>query len=80
MHDAEIHLVHIREGTDADLLVVGIFLDAGAYGSNVEVNNACCVSCRLPFPVSSHARTGEITLSDKHKFRHAMSGATVRYM
>eukprot|EP00904_Undaria_pinnatifida_P010011 jgi/Undpi1/613/HiC_scaffold_10.g04077.m1 len=33
-HDAEIHMVHVREGTDDDLLVVGVLLDASMYGTN----------------------------------------------
>lgn len=39
-HDAEIHMVHVREGTDDDLLVVGILLDASMYGYNNEVRFA----------------------------------------
>lgn len=34
---AEIHWVHIKEGTDAELLVVGVFFDVSEYGTNVEV-------------------------------------------
>ncbi|CAM9864622.1 unnamed protein product, partial [Sphacelaria rigidula] len=36
-HDAEIHLVHLEDGTDDEYLVVGIFFDASLYGSNEEI-------------------------------------------
>lgn len=36
-HDAEIHMVHVREGTDDELLVVGVLLDASMFGYNNEV-------------------------------------------
>lgn len=39
-HDAEIHMVHVREGSTDDLLVVGVLLDAGAYGMNNKVRRA----------------------------------------
>lgn len=35
---AEIHWVHIKEGTDDELLVVGVFFDVSEYGTNVEVS------------------------------------------
>ena len=38
-HDAEIHMVHVREGTDDELLVVGILLDASMFGYNNEVRS-----------------------------------------
>lgn len=34
---AEIHWVHIKEGTEAELLVVGALFDVSEYGTNVEV-------------------------------------------
>lgn len=37
-HSAEIHWVHLKEGTEADLLVVGVMFDTTEYGSNVEVS------------------------------------------
>jgi len=37
LHSAEIHWVHARNGTDDDLLVVGVLMDAIEYGTNVEV-------------------------------------------
>lgn len=37
LHDAEIHMVHVKEGTTDDLLVVGIMLDASTYGLNSMV-------------------------------------------
>ncbi|CAM9856336.1 unnamed protein product [Ectocarpus sp. 4 AP-2014] len=36
-HAAEIHMVHVKEGTDADLLVVGIMFDVIEYGNNLEI-------------------------------------------
>ena len=36
-HAAEIHWVHVKEGTEAELLVVGVMFDNTVYGSNVEV-------------------------------------------
>lgn len=30
-------MVHVREGTDDDLLVVGIMLDTTTFGLNIEV-------------------------------------------
>lgn len=36
-HDAEIHMVHVREGTTDDLLVVGVLLDAGVFGVNSQL-------------------------------------------
>lgn len=37
-HDAEIHWVHVKEGTESELLVVGVLFDTNAYGANVEVS------------------------------------------
>lgn len=37
LHDAEIHLVHVRKGTKDNLLVVGVMLDASTYGLNSVV-------------------------------------------
>lgn len=37
-HAAEIHWVHVKEGTDDDLLVVGVLFDTTKYGENVEVS------------------------------------------
>ncbi|CAM9807179.1 unnamed protein product, partial [Pylaiella littoralis] len=34
-HDAEIHMVHVKEGTTDELLVVGILYDVSQYGNNV---------------------------------------------
>eukprot|EP00903_Cladosiphon_okamuranus_P007199 g6990.t1 len=34
LHDAEIHMVHVMEGTTDELLVVGVMLDASSYGLN----------------------------------------------
>ena len=36
-HAAEIHWVHVKEGTEDELLVVGVMFDTTEYGSNVEV-------------------------------------------
>lgn len=36
---AEIHLVHIKEGTEDELLVVGVFFDVSEYGTNVELQH-----------------------------------------
>ena len=36
-HDAEVHLVHLEDGTDSSLLVVGILIDSSEYGDNEEV-------------------------------------------
>ena len=38
-HAAEIHWVHLKEGTTDELLVVGVMFDTSEYGSNVEVRN-----------------------------------------
>lgn len=38
-------MVHVREGSTDDLLVVGVLLDAGAYGTNNKVR-------RVPRPLS----------------------------
>ena len=41
LHDAELHLVHTREdsdGTESELLVVGVLLDANQHGWNVGVS------------------------------------------
>eukprot|EP00904_Undaria_pinnatifida_P010044 jgi/Undpi1/616/HiC_scaffold_10.g04080.m1 len=38
-HAAEIHWVHVKEGTDDDLLVVGVLFDTTKYGENVEIQN-----------------------------------------
>lgn len=38
-HDAEIHLVHLLEGTTDELLVVGVMLDVGFFGSNSPLTN-----------------------------------------
>ena len=41
LHDAELHLVHTREdsdGTESELLVVGVLLDANEHGWNVGVS------------------------------------------
>ena len=37
-HAAEIHWVHLKEGTEDELLVVGVLFDTSEYGSNVEVS------------------------------------------
>ena len=44
LHAAEIHWVHVRNGTDDELLVVGVLMDVIEYGTNVEV----CASHLLP--------------------------------
>lgn len=36
-HDAEVHIVHVRENTDDELLVVGILIDGSGHGDNEEV-------------------------------------------
>lgn len=38
-HDAEFHFVHLREGTDDDLLVVGVLFDTSDFGMNTEVSS-----------------------------------------
>ena len=47
-HAAEIHWVHVKEGTEDDLLVVGVLFDTSGYGSNVEVSKHVLVvrKCR----------------------------------
>ena len=57
-HDAEIHMVHVREGTDDDLLVVGVLLDASMYGYNNEVRarQPCVPYCRV-YRSRLHLRT-----------------------
>ncbi|CAN0475692.1 unnamed protein product [Scytosiphon promiscuus] len=37
-HPAEMHWVHLKEGTEDELLVVGVLFDTTEYGSNVEVS------------------------------------------
>ncbi|CAM9239789.1 unnamed protein product [Sphacelaria rigidula] len=37
-HDAEVHLVHLQDGTDSSLLVVGILIDSSLYGDNGEID------------------------------------------
>lgn len=37
-HDAEVHLVHLKEGTDDQLLVIGVLIDASSHGDNEQVN------------------------------------------
>lgn len=37
-HAAEIHWVHLKEGTEDELLVIGVLFDTSEYGSNVEVS------------------------------------------
>ncbi|CAM9323616.1 unnamed protein product [Ascophyllum nodosum] len=39
LRDAEIHMVHVREGTSDDLLVVGVLMDVGTYGVNSKLTN-----------------------------------------
>lgn len=39
-HSAEIHWVHVKAGTEDQLLVVGVLFDTTDYGSNVEVSAA----------------------------------------
>lgn len=36
-HAAGMHFVHVKDGTTADLLVVGVQFDVTEYGTNVEV-------------------------------------------
>lgn len=38
-HSAEIHWVHVKEGTEDQLLVVGVLFDTTDYGSNVEIQH-----------------------------------------
>lgn len=38
-HSAEMHWVHLKEGTEDELLVVGVLFDTSEYGSNVEVSS-----------------------------------------
>eukprot|EP00904_Undaria_pinnatifida_P010066 jgi/Undpi1/618/HiC_scaffold_10.g04082.m1 len=38
-HAAEIHWVHVKEGTEDDLLVLGVLFDISGYGSNVEIQH-----------------------------------------
>lgn len=37
-YDPEIYLVHLKEGTTDDLLVVGILYDTSEHGNNIEGN------------------------------------------
>ncbi|CAM9471667.1 unnamed protein product [Ascophyllum nodosum] len=37
LHSAEIHWVHLKDGTDDELLVVGVLFDVSEYGTNVEL-------------------------------------------
>lgn len=37
-HDAEVHMVHVKEGTDDELLVVGVLLDENTHGENDNVS------------------------------------------
>lgn len=39
-HDAEVHMVHVKQGTDDELLVVGILMDATDFGENIEVRRS----------------------------------------
>ena len=36
---AEIHWVHVKAGTEDELLVVGVLFDVSEYGTNVEVRS-----------------------------------------
>ena len=47
-HAAEIHWVHVKEGTDDDLLVVGVLFDTSGYGSNVEVSEHLSFGQKIP--------------------------------
>ncbi|CAN0071650.1 unnamed protein product, partial [Laminaria digitata] len=38
-HEAEIHWVHVKAGTDDQLLVIGVLFDTTQYGSNVEIEH-----------------------------------------
>eukprot|EP00903_Cladosiphon_okamuranus_P007202 g6993.t1 len=35
-HAADIHMVHVKNGTDSELLVVGVMFDVSEYGTNLE--------------------------------------------
>lgn len=56
-HDAEIHLVHVKEGTDDELLVIGVLLDASEYGTNVVVRVYCMM---LSFVSSKASVSGSL--------------------
>ncbi|CAN0054310.1 unnamed protein product [Ectocarpus sp. 12 AP-2014] len=36
---ADIHMVHVKDGTDSELLVVGVMFDTSEYGDNLEIEN-----------------------------------------
>ncbi|CAM9767174.1 unnamed protein product [Sphacelaria rigidula] len=38
-HDAEVHMVHVKEGTDDELLVVGVLLDENTHGENDNIHD-----------------------------------------
>lgn len=42
-------MVHVREGTTDDLLVVGVMLDAGSYGMNTKVSGEQLRGCYADF-------------------------------
>lgn len=56
-------MVHVREGTDDDLLVVGILLDASMFGYNNEVRSVVSLVwvCALqPYEYTAGASSYEV--------------------